>query len=239
MSEETYVCNFTEDTGTLNIQKRHSGVKVFILVAVSVGILCVLQAGLNISLRLYLKPCGDTEANLKNLTMERDELKRKLASLKPCGDTEANLKNLTMERDELKRKLASFTDYSRQGWVPFSNSLYRFSLREKKTWQDSRYDCLQRGADLVVINSKEEQKFIELFSQVIWIGLTDQEVEGKWKWVDGTPLTFSYWASGEPNNYEGEDEDCGELKYFSNEEVWNDAPCNKANFWICEKTADF
>ena len=28
----------------------------------------------------------------------------------PCGDTEANLKNMTMERDELKSKLASFSE---------------------------------------------------------------------------------------------------------------------------------
>lgn len=42
------------------------------------------------------------------------------------------------------------------GWVYFSGSFYYISSSEK-SWNDSRDDCLQRHADLVIINSKEEQ----------------------------------------------------------------------------------
>ncbi len=49
------------------------------------------------------------------------------------------------------------TDWdTRGGWVRFNNSLYYISSL-KKSWQESRNDCLQRGADLVIINSKKEQ----------------------------------------------------------------------------------
>ena len=43
-----------------------------------------------------------------------------------------------------------------EGWRRFGNSLYFFS-DTKKNWIDSRNDCQQKDADLVVINSKEEE----------------------------------------------------------------------------------
>ncbi|XP_073319991.1 CD209 antigen-like protein C [Pagrus major] len=144
-------------------------------------------------------------------------------------DTDTNFKTLTKERDELKRKLTIF------GWMYFNNSFYYISTWEK-SWQESRSDCLQRGADLVIINSKEEQEFTQYFRRHMWIGLTDQETEGTWKWVDGTLLTTSYWGAKEPNSHEGRDEDCGEIMFFDDENSWNDSPCGMRHIWICEKT---
>ncbi|RXR24009.1 Ig-like domain-containing protein [Flavobacterium stagni] len=42
-----------------------------------------------------------------------------------------------------------------------------------------------------------------------WIGASDEQVEGQWKWMSGpelgTALTFTYWNTGEPNNLNDED----------------------------------
>ena len=50
-------------------------------------------------------------------------------------------------------------------------------------------------------------------NQNFWIGVSDGQSEGSWRFEDGQPsynLMFS-WAGGEPNNYRG-NEDC---VYFS------------------------
>uniref|UniRef100_A0A8C9SC94 C-type lectin domain-containing protein n=1 Tax=Scleropages formosus TaxID=113540 RepID=A0A8C9SC94_SCLFO len=70
-------------------------------------------------------------------------------------------------------------------WNSFKFSCYYIS-NEEKNWDDSRQYCTDRGADLVIIDSKEEQAFIDLFNGYFWIGLSDKEREGTWKWVDGT-----------------------------------------------------
>ncbi|XP_051240094.1 CD209 antigen-like protein E isoform X3 [Dicentrarchus labrax] len=149
-------------------------------------------------------------------------------------------KNLIEESDKLKEKLINFNYLFQQGWVYFHPSFYYISST-KKSWNDSREDCLQRGADLMVINSKEEQffsvnkDFTRKFNKLMWIGLTDRETKGMWIWVDGTPLDKSYWTPGEPNAYEDKNEDCVELKSHDIENSWNDIPCEDENFWICEK----
>nr|XP_033479568.1 CD209 antigen-like protein E isoform X3 [Epinephelus lanceolatus] len=122
--------------------------------------------------------------------------------------------------------------YLNQGWVYFSGSFYYISSIEK-TWQDSRDDCVQRGADLMIINSEEEQNFTGQYQKIMWIGLTDRETEGVWKWVDGTLLTTSFWRSEEPNN-NGGNEDCVETNDSDHRNTWNDASCETKKFWICE-----
>ena len=44
------------------------------------------------------------------------------------------------------------------------------------------------------------------------------------------PSGFSFWLSGEPNDFNGA-EDCALAK----EDGWNDDTCAKLFFWICEK----
>ncbi|CAB1326968.1 unnamed protein product, partial [Coregonus sp. 'balchen'] len=63
-----------------------------------------------------------------------------------------------------------------EGWRRFGCSCYYLST-ELKSWTESRQDCLERGADLVIINSEEEQAFINGFEAVTfaWIGIGGME----------------------------------------------------------------
>ncbi|XP_036438826.1 C-type lectin domain family 4 member M-like [Colossoma macropomum] len=119
-------------------------------------------------------------------------------------------------------------------WSRFGSSLYYISSR--KNWTESRQDCRQRGADLVIINTKEEQEFItnNLGSSRAWIGLTDTDEEGVWKWVDGSELTTKFWIPGEPNGHGHEN--CAVIGHrLGTSWSWADFPCNDRLVWICEK----
>ncbi|XP_049900120.1 CD209 antigen-like [Epinephelus moara] len=172
---------------------------------------------------------SDIEASRKNLTEERDDLKRKL------NDSVSQQNSLTEERDKLNRAIQGcrmeLEKLSPARWMYFRGSFYHISS-DQKTWQESRRDCQQKDADLVIINSKEEQDFTRQFQKYMWIGLTDLQTEGTWKWVDGTPVTKSYWGPKEPNG--GSGENCGEMK-FDSENSWNDGSCSLSHFWMCEK----
>ncbi|KAK3507550.1 hypothetical protein QTP70_028454 [Hemibagrus guttatus] len=97
------------------------------------------------------------------------------------------------------------------------SSIYHISMMN---WTESRQDSINSGADLVIINNTEE----ELGSGRAWISLSDRDIEGQWKWVDGTPLTTRYWHCKEPNN--ANDEDCAEVFSPSGTSSWNDRNCS-------------
>uniref|UniRef100_A0A672YCC0 C-type lectin domain family 17, member A-like n=1 Tax=Sphaeramia orbicularis TaxID=375764 RepID=A0A672YCC0_9TELE len=122
-----------------------------------------------------------------------------------------------------------------KGWKRFGGSCY-FLSNDTASWETGRDYCRNSGGDLVIVNSKEEQvhcvnDFISGFNMGYWIGLSDHEQEGTWTWVDGSPVTLSFWYPGQPDNHYGE-EHCGIMWYNGQ---WNDLNCKDGRRWICEK----
>ena len=89
------------------------------------------------------------------------------------------------------------------------------------------------GGDLVSTNRQEENDF--LYNKFVknqgdysankgnhvWIGATDTDSEGKWRWVNSDEWTFSQWASNQPDNADS-GENYGSSPYRGNG-TWNDA----------------
>ncbi|KAG5261783.1 hypothetical protein AALO_G00288340 [Alosa alosa] len=86
------------------------------------------------------------------------------------------------------------------------------------------------GADLVTIDSEEEQAYISGLGRWGWIGL--QRRGTSWTWVNGRPLSISrgpvIWGSGQPSKTE----DC-----VMTSSHWEDYPCYSKFYPICEKSA--
>jgi len=121
------------------------------------------------------------------------------------------------------------TGYTRQN--------HRYALcRERVRWNEAQAACQRIDMDLLVLSSPVEAQWIfqEMFQLVgsdYWLGLTDIQEEGRFVWVDGSPVGEGNWNRGEPNNA-GDREDCAHVWWRYG--TWNDRPCNSDLAYVCE-----
>ncbi|XP_074521550.1 CD209 antigen-like protein A [Halichoeres trimaculatus] len=249
--------------------QNQTGRRLCMLLLLSFGLLCVIQATLNVALRLSLysssraPQCNTTQFGDQYQTKEtqndckqrsNEEFNRlqerfnKLTADKNLLKDKNNqlnnrIKEVQEERDRLRlrvRELESCVSPSQcpEGWKQINSRCY-FLSSESKTWHDSRNYCRSKGADLVVINSEQEQRALYRLDGdaylLFWIGLRD--TAGTFRWVDGSALTARFWQAGQPdrggpNNVE----DCVEMYHQSPVLAnWNDARCDDRRRWMCEK----
>ena len=124
---------------------------------------------------------------------------------------------------------------------PENGHYYAYTL-EYVSWEDAKteaesYTFLDTLGHLATITTVEEEEFLFKLkpeSGRFWIGASDAEVEGEWRWVvgpeagelfwlggvDGTALTYANWIDEAPNNnltYGGQDHATSQY------DGWNDA----------------
>nr|WP_299207105.1 PKD domain-containing protein [uncultured Brumimicrobium sp.] len=90
------------------------------------------------------------------------------------------------------------------------------------------------GANLVSVQSQTENDcLLGALSAIgetgtIWIGLNDEAVEGTFEWYDQSPVTYTNWAPGEPN--QSGNEDCVQIYPGGTYPgMWNDLDCGSNN----------
>ncbi|XP_023815476.1 CD209 antigen-like protein E isoform X8 [Oryzias latipes] len=148
-------------------------------------------------------------------------------------------KTLLDEIKQLKNQIEVFEgQWCPEGWKRFGRSCY-YKSTEERNWFDSRDFCQFVGSDLVVVNSKEEQEFVSTLNQKeeSWIGLfagwSVQKYE--WKWVDGSPLTETFW-----DERISKDPDYNNAVSLSADGKWTrQDQWNNYKNWICEKNLKF
>ena len=157
------------------------------------------------------------------------------------------------------------------GWSGFEGNCYKY-YDISVSWEDATKQCLKEKvfsthdlvlfksivqADLASIHSKAENEFVrEITGSTLWLWLGGRrscpDCED-FKWSDGTPMDFTAWYKGEPNNHvrfeiltlnthhysKGGTEECIE-QYGSGKHKmkWNDFKCDHPKRFVCKKSSN-
>ena len=121
---------------------------------------------------------------------------------------------------------------------------YAYNLDSITNWEDAKQYCEQMGGYLATVTSRGEDEFLysylknECHYENAYLGFTDREEEGNWKWSNGEESSYTNWHEGEPNA-ENPEEDFVMYYYKYSDGSWNDGDfdagtVNGGTVFICE-----
>jgi FG-GAP repeat/Lectin C-type domain len=83
-----------------------------------------------------------------------------------------------------------------------------YSPLDPLTWTDAEAQAQSWGGHLTTVRSQAENDWLRdnyAATNMIWIGYTDQVVEGTFEWSSGEPVVYENWTVGEPDDAFGAD----------------------------------
>lgn len=101
-------------------------------------------------------------------------------------------------------------------WVANKANGHAYKITKAQTIKDAMKQAEVEGAYLLSINDRAEEVWLSYIygTNRIWIGLSDAEEEGKWKWHSGEPLDYKNWRQYQPDKGNTEDKDYVMTGYF-------------------------
>ncbi|XP_024917706.1 macrophage mannose receptor 1 isoform X1 [Cynoglossus semilaevis] len=124
------------------------------------------------------------------------------------------------------------------GWRKNNNICYYYNDTNVVDFHTAMVRCYHENASLVSILNSNEQAFVNSMVgtgkvAASWIGMRVFGIaSAQYMWVDQSPVTYTHWASGEPNNANGE-EQC--VQFNRHQGGWNDANCGRTAGYLCKK----
>ncbi|XP_064557607.1 CD209 antigen-like protein C [Zonotrichia leucophrys gambelii] len=119
------------------------------------------------------------------------------------------------------------------GWLQHRSRCFSFS-RDALSWGRALNACADLGAQLAVVSDQHEQLFLLEHSErssSYWLGLSEAEHGGRWRWVTGEEPTFLFWDAWLQEEQRGRGS-CGALGPKGR---WVSAECSEPRRWICQR----
>ena len=123
--------------------------------------------------------------------------------------------------------------------IPTSNTTtynghtyYAYETSAIDSYQEAQAYAQSRGGYLAVINDDKENTklydyvFYERNLPSAYFGLSDENYEDYWEWIDGTPYSYDNWADGQPDN-QRKVENYALFYYKDPAYTWNDGDFGK------------
>lgn len=120
-------------------------------------------------------------------------------------------------------------------WTEFGGGYcYAFQLDNRVNWDDARLSCRQDGAELLHIQSVEQQQQVEAalaeYPEAVWSGLARPDASESFAWSGGAPVTYVGWAAGQPSD---DAFHCARLT--AGDRRWDDVDCRLEKLaYVCQ-----
>ncbi|XP_077323363.1 pulmonary surfactant-associated protein D-like [Lithobates pipiens] len=146
-----------------------------------------------------------------------------------CEDLQEKVKALDENQKALKTAFLFFKGRAKSG-----DKIY-LSDGDQGNFNDARERCTKAGGQMASPRNAEENEAIlsvtNQYGVSSYLGINELEELGTYRYPGGEAISFTNWNFGEPNNFEGRQENCVEMQ---NTGRWNDIVCASTRLIICE-----
>ena len=157
------------------------------------------------------------------------EIERKINDIMKIKEIKTNLLNSILTY-QAERIVKPYKDI--KGCYHYNGHTY-FYIDTEVNWKVAKAVCENLRGHLLIIENESENNFIKkIIDEYTWLGLTDEETESIWKWINGEPLYFTDWLKGQPDNKE--QEHYVHYHYYAENYSWNDIEYSRNFKFICE-----
>nr|XP_020669548.1 C-type lectin mannose-binding isoform-like [Pogona vitticeps] len=129
----------------------------------------------------------------------------------------------------------------REGWLQYQQYCF-VVIPTKMPWPEAEAECQNygRGSHLASFDSELQMNVVgkHILAEYpdtddLWIGMEDSRKTRRFAWNDGSPVRFTSWCAGEPNN-QGGNEYCVHTKASSGFTKWMDGNCKIEKSALCK-----